>query len=745
MDLDTFPSQNVSKQKPGTAKRRRETTSSHEGRRVRKITRACDACKVSSSGDVRGNRWAICQASCSPLADNHSSLETQTADQIQVKKARCSGERPCLFCANKGVACLYESQYLRGKAPTPPYSGPRETPDLSIGNDDTVHGISMVMPPSLETDVTQTSSRIYDNPVLSASRSRSPADLESAEIHGQYVDPTSSLSFLQRARHRLAVRRTRIDGQSNHSHLQPLATAGDKPLLDKQSSPGAETALPGSQEIDELLSLYFDVCIATYKPLHRPTVRSWLQSALENADCGREQDHNIGKARLSMCYGVLAAATFHRQKSRGFEDDDGSLSASDAYFKESSRLTESETGVPHLESAQARLVQVFYLLMTCRMNQAWYIFGSLLQIVSALGMHRKDGKTLAPNRKTDYIHRQCRRRAFWTTYILDKYLGVVMGRPRHFHDFDIDQDYPDSVNDDEMSGTGRVESSDLEDCSIDAFIQNIKLSRIVGSISRELYPIQPLTESVRLERTRHFAEELRQWHSALPAFLGSVKPSTLVRSFRRQAVAIRLAYYHAKMHLYRPFLFKHTTSRSSHTIQRFHEESAIECLAASEQALRLVDTLAKEGTIFHAYWWTHYVTFCALSIAYVSDIQQRHRPAAVARPPNDSLILLAEKCHKHLGQATATNTPTRRYSIILDELRAETRHPLGGSDPRVSAAPVAGSSSETHVAAESRNGADTQLNSGDLGIGLEETSLVDPFEDWQISDWLDLDASVSTC
>lgn len=567
------------------------------------------------------------------------------------------------------------------------------------------------------------------------SGSRSPADLEPAEIHGQYVDPTSSLSFLQRARQRFTARRSQLDRPQDV--MQPLMAAGDKPLLSDSGHQG----LPERADVEDLLGLYFDVCVATYKPLHRPTVRDWCNTALQNSSDNRALHDGIGRARLSICYAVLAVATFHRQKSRGFADDEGSLSASDALFKASCVLTDTETGVPRLESAQARLVQVFYLLMTCRMNQAWYTFGSLFQILSALGLHRRDGRTLSPIKRTDYIHRQCRRRTFWTAYILDKYLGVVLGRPRHFHDMDIDQEYPDSVNDDEMSAAGRLDTADSEDCHIDAFIWNIKLSRFVGSISRELYPIEPLVESVRIERTQHFAQGLEQWYADLPPFLGRVKPTTLVRGFRRQAVAIRLAYYHAKMHLYRPFLLKHTTSRLDQNVHMFHEQSIRECNSAAASALQLVDTLAKEGTIFHAYWWTHYVTFCALSVAYVSDIQQRYRQPSVSIPPNETLNTLAEKCHGHLGRATATNTPTRRYSMILDELRAETRVPLSGGDQRSCATRGSMPANRSHVATGSQDRTLSELNTSVLETGLPQP-YVDPFEDWQISDWLDLDASV---
>lgn len=37
------------------------------------------------------------------------------------------------------------------------------------------------------------------------------------------------------------------------------------------------------------------------------------------------------------------------------------------------------------------------------------------------------------------IEEECKRRLFWCSYNLDKYLGAMLGRPCVFHDEDIDQ------------------------------------------------------------------------------------------------------------------------------------------------------------------------------------------------------------------------------------------------------------------------------------------------------------------
>ena len=58
------------------------TDPSGEGRKVHRVSRACDYCKS--------------------------------------KKTRCSGTRPCDSCTKRRIVCEYDTQYSRGRPPTPP-------------------------------------------------------------------------------------------------------------------------------------------------------------------------------------------------------------------------------------------------------------------------------------------------------------------------------------------------------------------------------------------------------------------------------------------------------------------------------------------------------------------------------------------------------------------------------------------------------------------------------------------------
>jgi hypothetical protein len=179
--------------------------------------------------------------------------------------------------------------------------------------------------------------------------------------------------------------------------------------------------------------------------------------------------------------------------------------------------------------------------------------------------------------------------------------------------------------------------------------------------------------------------------------------------------------------------------------QRFQEESIRLCISAARDALRTIDTLAQEGPLFHAFWWTHYITFCALTVTYVWNMQRSTDLEGIDR---EELMKLAERCQIHLAHATATNSPSRRYSIILEELRSEATNQRS-MDSRASDQGIRGGSTDlansTIMSGAALPDSGTFDASNVMQPRLADNTSVEgynPFMDWQTSDWLELDASV---
>ena len=262
-----------------------------------------------------------------------------------------------------------------------------------------------------------------------------------------------------------------------------------------------------------------------------------------------------------------------------------------------------------------------------------------------------------------------------------------------------------------------------------------------------LNPTQ-IPDHIRLTASHHLGTALREWKSSLPPLLGSVNPSSLIPTFRRQAIALKLSYCHAVMLAHRPFLLKNT-SRSDEAMRSLAKDSLTECIAAARSVLDAVDRMAHEGHMFHAFWWTHYVCFCALVVVYVSTIQDMCRDS-ISASDRQAILDQAESCLQHLARATASNSPSRRYSIILQELRAEAKRKTAVlTQDRVSTSSTTATSGNLTISSSDFFGESDpsqptlQMWQPLFGSPMDMTTpgLQDILDHWQTTDWLDLDSS----
>lgn len=173
----------------------------------------------------------------------------------------------------------------------------------------------------------------------------------------------------------------------------------------------------------------------------------------------------------------------------------------------------------------------------------------------------------------------------------------------------------------------------------------------------------------------------------MPPLFSSVRPTSLIPPLCRQSQVLQLAYSHAMIHVTRSFLLNDFTDLSRRpqiphpTVTNILQK----CIGAAEHVITLVDSLAKQGVMIQSFWFTHYVCFCAIIVVYIYTIQQHRSSSPSAFLPQSTedssrfhdLFNLAEACQQHLAEATRKNCPSRRYSIILEELRREVHKQIG--------------------------------------------------------------------
>lgn len=191
------------------------------------------------------------------------------------------------------------------------------------------------------------------------------------------------------------------------------------------------------------------------------------------------------------------------------------------------------------------------------------------------------------------------------------------------------------------------------------------------------------------------------------------------------------------MHANRPFLLEYSTD----TEQVPLGQCVAECLSAAKMALVTINSMFSDGQVlFYALWWTPYVTFCALAVVYIWEIKQREDGITEAE---DSLLFgLAEQCQSHLASALGFESASRRYSLIIEELRLEAKHRSSQAFDR------------QNTPSQHRDSNVMGKNGGTDAVGSVANNLGSIFEDpvetgfnslsqWQATDWLDLDSSVS--
>lgn len=289
-----------------------------------------------------------------------------------------------------------------------------------------------------------------------------------------------------------------------------------------------------------------------------------------------------------------------------------------------------------MTSIQARLAQCLYLLAHSRLNHCWSLFGTTAHLMLALGIHRKTRVDGSSN--VDHVDLECRKRTFWCAYNLDTYLGAALGRPRTFHDEDIDQELPLCVSD-ERPGHGQMSSLAVtgQQSVMSGSVAHIRLSRIVGNILRDMYSIRPPSTATKFKLAAKYSGEIDSWRKSISYLVdtASVDSSLLRPIFIRQRNVLNMACWHAQILVHRPFLLssfaslanslggsslgQHNSSNGNRRGGDPSSQHAQLCLEAAANIVGLVDDFNSRGGLYSTFWvcWSPYListTFSSLNI-----------------------------------------------------------------------------------------------------------------------------------
>ncbi|KAH0353417.1 hypothetical protein KCU83_g3336, partial [Aureobasidium melanogenum] len=495
-------------------------------------------------------------------------------------------------------------------------------------------------------------------------------------MSGQYLGPSSAQSFLDQALRRSGEAPSLlIQSPSNVEIDMSTLSFGDAKVCQADI---AQFAWPDRGIAIELLDRYFEFASPTYRYMHEPTMHRWLDRIYEKDD--------VPIAAQACVLLIFASAATFTIDSGGDTVDASNQGwqLSETYYQKAETLLSEETGPPRLESVQARFAAVQYLLSSSRPNKGLFTFGTMVQLMQAVGMHRKAVEK-AGSSIPDSITVQMHRRLFWCAFTLDKYLSIIMGRMPLLHIDNTNQALPMVVNDEDLTSEGVRQHIPTygRDCLLHATVAHIEIGITLARASQEQCRLPSVTERCHVEAAIRRGLEIHDWHARLPPILsGAVRPSSLIPCFRRQHSILTLARLHAIMFITRPLLLRDLSTDLREIEAQQYRDQLRTCIRAARDVVDLINSSSRNRVLFPAFWFSQYIAFSAISILHIYIIQlSRHRiPTDLFNTAShesdmmtvESLHQLAKVGQDHLAEAGLKSAPVWRYGPILESLSAQT-------------------------------------------------------------------------
>ncbi|KFX98434.1 hypothetical protein O988_04340 [Pseudogymnoascus sp. VKM F-3808] len=368
------------------------------------------------------------------------------------KKIKCDPDYPrCVQCDKFGRVCKFKNAPRGGQ-------GSPETP-----------------PADSEDAVTRSVSQLSE---LDGNKAEK-RDLHYAPYHQGQRSPGSEIDENAPKRHRSAydaympVKVDRADGNFNQVRYSPRQQPSPSPnyrSLDWLTRQATENPFETNEALSfELLDNFFlNTSCTTYRFLPEPHFRTWVA------------DRSIKKSPqdIMLLYGLLALATV-------FSSADGAKLRGEEFAAVCRSAAEGSEFSLHL--VQSRLLLSLYYVAINKYHESMDFCGSAIRVATWLGLNVELGESEKGSNSTIFNldragYAECRRRTFWSCYIMDHFSTFCNGHLNTINPKDIFLRYPTTTkNFESLSGTsapffdpsGALAQSSLKDVGITAYMINI--------------------------------------------------------------------------------------------------------------------------------------------------------------------------------------------------------------------------------------------------------------------------------
>lgn len=256
-----------------------------------------------------------------------------------------------------------------------------------------------------------------------------------------------------------------------------------------------------------------------------------------------------------------------------------------------------------------------FLQCSAKLVTCYAYIGVALRSAMRMGLHRNFRDSFNP------IESECRKRVFWTIRKMDIYVGAILGLPQTLSEDEIDQEMPAEVDDECIRSDGIFPMPNASLSPMVAANANFRLCRILTKIVRTIYPIKGFQNreqnstgsySVSYAAIKDIEMDLQRWTEELPPQLvprdsppRSPGPQKLVRMQQ----LLRMAYAHAQLLLYRPFLHYVSSVHQKTSVNQRSYACAAACVSVSRNIIHITSEMRRQGLLQGSYWFSMYSTF----------------------------------------------------------------------------------------------------------------------------------------
>lgn len=258
----------------------------------------------------------------SKAQNNQRRKITRACDYCKEKKTRCTGTLPCLRCTRLSLPCEYNAAYSRGLPPEPLPAPPSSlVKPVPAGRRPLASRASISGKPPRHSPKSSISSQTQfpkSEPSFSPRNSPEPV---ATDFEGNYLGPASSISFINRVWGRLRHdKSSALPPEPTHepSKSASVFMFGDKPYTNYHDT---GFTLPPFDKALDLVGIYFDFSMVTYRFLHRGSVEEWLRHMYEiNVSFSNPPPENM-VARTAVILMIFAVATLYEELHPGIRTD----------------------------------------------------------------------------------------------------------------------------------------------------------------------------------------------------------------------------------------------------------------------------------------------------------------------------------------------------------------------------------------------------------------------------------------